>query len=103
MKLTRSFSLPSSGGFRRLNVCGVGAVAMALGGSGQDPSRGVDALKARLGELERKAKQRGDGGRMAVDWNAYFAEARDLLHRGAYGRLHFLMEDARARTLDMAR
>jgi len=62
----------------------------------------IEGLKTRLKELEAKAAAVKPEETAQTDFGAYLAQAHRLLDAGMYGQLHFLLEDSRAATLDMA-
>ncbi|NOZ24433.1 MAG: LamG domain-containing protein [Planctomycetes bacterium] len=72
------------------------------GGSVKTPSSYVEGLTQRLAELREKARAYTPDPQEPVDVTGYFVKAERLLKEGSYGQLHFLLEDTRARKLDMA-
>jgi hypothetical protein len=72
------------------------------GGRVAVPAEVIEGLKTRLRELEGKASAIKPEAAAQTDSKAYFAQAHRLLDAGMYGQLHFLLEDSRAATLDIA-
>ncbi|MEW6359477.1 MAG: LamG domain-containing protein [Planctomycetota bacterium] len=72
------------------------------GGRVETPLSYVEGLTKRLDELREKAKNYTPDPHEPINFAGYFDEAEGLLKERAYGQLHFLLEDARARALDPA-